>query len=265
MESYDDLFQINYMYSLVAASSFTFFTVMFYIVSPWFSKKISSQYETLDLYVQHDWNSRVIAVIHASVVTPLAIYVVLVDEEAKRDPVWGNSLVARTAMALTEGYMISDFIIVLRYFPLKDAVIYSFHHIATLYPYTYNVLYGPMPYFGCFKLATEGSTPFVNIRWFLSTLKRSDSDLYYYNGIVMTGLFFMLRVVPIIPFWIAIYGTFTTHPMQGITWEMRGSLVIGSLILDLLNLYWFRKMLHGAKKVMNRRSLVKEEMKNKGL
>lgn len=75
----------------------------------------------------------------------------------------------------------------------------------------------------------------------------------------------MLRVAPIIPFWVAVYRTFSTHPMQGITWKMRGSLIVGSFILDTLNLYWFRKMLHGAKKVMNRRSLVKEEMNNKGL
>ncbi|XP_071811341.1 TLC domain-containing protein 4-B-like [Apostichopus japonicus] len=255
----DELYQINYAYPAVALISWGFFTFLFLKASPSWSKKLFPAYDSLSDNLKQDWNSRVTSLVHCAIVSPIAIYVVLADEEVNRDPVWGYSVISRIVMAITEGFMLADFLVIIKYFPLKDAIIFSFHHLATLYPYTYNVLYGPMPYFGCFKLTTEGSTPFVNLRWFLSTLELTDGDLYFYNGILMTFSFFVLRILTIIPYWISVYRTFSTHPMPGITPHMRNSLIFGSIALDLLNIYWFRKMLLGAKKVMDKRNLANEK------
>lgn len=44
-------------------------------------------------------------------------------------------------------------------------------------------------------LVTEISTPFVNLRYLLYTHKKTDGTLYFVNGLSMTGVFFLSRIV----------------------------------------------------------------------
>ncbi len=72
------------------------------------------------------------------------------------------------------------------------------HHL--LFPITYGVtLYLSDPPFGLYVMAVlqlcEFTTPFLHIRWFLSTLGMKSSKLYLYNGLVFTLSFIAVRGV----------------------------------------------------------------------
>ena len=47
----------------------------------------------------------------------------------------------------------------------------------------------------CASMITEISTPFINLRWFLATHKKTDGTLYFVNGLTFTLLFFVFRNV----------------------------------------------------------------------
>jgi hypothetical protein len=72
------------------------------------------------------------------------------------------------------------------------------HHL--LFPLTYGTsLYALSPPFGLSVMAIfqlcEITTPFLHIRWFLSTLGLKSSKAYLYNGLVFTFTFIAVRGV----------------------------------------------------------------------
>ena len=108
---------------------------------------------------------------------------------------------------------------------------------------------------GAAFLMWELSTPFVNIRWLLSAMGRSESRLYMLNGLAMVAMFFCCR---------NLWGTWCSvrffqatqveldHPRPdgfspaGI-WGYR----IANVSLNALNAVWFYKMATKAAKLLS--------------
>jgi len=103
----------------------------------------------------------------------------------------------------------------------------------------------------------EMSTPFVNIRWLLSAMGRSDSTLYVANGLAMVAVFFCCR---------NLWGTFCSylffkatqveldHPRPGGSFSPAGiwGYRIANVSLNALNALWFSKMAGKAVKLVKR-------------
>jgi hypothetical protein len=103
-----------------------------------------------------------------------------------------------------------------------------------------------MPYFANFRLIVELSTPLVNIRWFLYAVGfKKDSLHFFINGILMTLMFFAVRIASIPVYWYKVY-TVLDSP----TWikmrNFRYVMIVTCVALDIINIYWFRKMFKGA-------------------
>ena len=101
---------------------------------------------------------------------------------------------------------------------------------------------------------TELSTPFVSLRGILYMLKKSDSSLYFYNGMTMTAMFFVVRNM--LQTWLVLARLtpsvlYRSHDMFALTsspWVEKvcwGSLCL-YLMLCVLNFYWFYRMVLGA-------------------
>ena len=75
------------------------------------------------------------------------------------------------------------------------------------------------------------------------------SAQYLVNGILMTIIFFLIRIVTIPPYWMKVYAIYGTpaYMRLGRIWYV---LVSSCIILDYLNLVWFYKILRGCKKVI---------------
>lgn len=100
------------------------------------------------------------------------------------------------------------------------------------------------PYLALFRLTSEASTPFLNFRWLLLTLNKKTSRLYLINGIILTIVFFLVRIVTILPNWIIFYWCMQTPVWALIELKYVFICVFSSAPLDVLNVYWFGKIVN---------------------
>ena len=110
------------------------------------------------------------------------------------------------------------------------------------------------PFIALFRLLSEASTIFINIRWIVLTLKMKDSPLYVWNSVTAMIVFFLVRIVTIIPNWVIFNASIDYSAWQNIH-IVHKCICVGSTVpLDCLNLYWFWKMIKIVIKVFNAKS-----------
>lgn len=241
----------KYEYLSVVAASFLFFTVVYRFVSPYFSKQLSAKYVALPQNHKIEWNVRVTSTIFSVLVSSICLYVLIVDHALSASPLFYDSDLVKTNIAIVMGYAISDMIIILLNYKIIGDAFTLFHHCLSLYGYSHALAYSVMPYFANFRLIVELSTPLVNMRWFLyATGYPKDSIHFFVNGIVMTALFFTVRIASIPIYWYKVY-TVLDSPLWAKMRTFRYIMIVTCLALDVINVYWFRKMFKGALIVWN--------------
>lgn len=230
-------------------SCFAFLFIYKY-VSPTLSGLVFPTYLKLPTGKQIDWNTRVISSIHATVVSSMCAYTLIYDEGLSKDPIWWDAPVVRTSCAIVVGYMIADLIIMTVHYRNIGEVFYFFHHGASIYAYVYVMNFGVLPYFANYRLVAEFSTPLVNQRWFLDVLGyRKDSSLFILNGVLMTLVFFVVRVACMPLYWYKVYSIYGTESFSRLG-HMQFVLVATCLVLDTINIFWFYRMCAGVRKVL---------------
>lgn len=120
-----------------------------------------------------------------------------------------------------------------------------------------------MPYFANFRLICELSTPLVNMRWFLYAAGHNKkSRAFFINGIAMTVLFFAVRIAVIPVYWYKVYSVVDSELWAQMR-HFRYIMIVTCVILDVINLFWFKKMFAGALAVLEaNRDCEKEEWTN---
>ncbi|KAJ1966153.1 hypothetical protein IWQ62_002496 [Dispira parvispora] len=124
---------------------------------------------------------------------------------------------------------------------------------------TYDTMYGYWPYFsdgvaitlgyrpflnayGPIFLMFEMSTPFLNIHWFMDKLGLTGSVYQMVNGVLLLVAFFLSRLVFGI-YWAGYFYLDVYHNWHRIPTYLALMYVIGNISLNLLNMYWFTKMI----------------------
>ncbi|WAR22787.1 TLC4B-like protein [Mya arenaria] len=154
-----------------------------------------------------------------------------------------DSKVVKTTCAILIGYMMADMIIlVLNLNHIGDRS-YVLHHAASAF--------GVYVFFANFRLMAEFSTVFVNNRWMLDALGMKSTRLYFWNGVVLTAVFFACRIVTLPPCWYLIYTIIGTDGFNR-TEGARYVLVLSCIVLDTLNILWFYKLLKGVVKQLQK-------------
>lgn len=145
------------------------------------------------------------------------------------------------------GYFIWDVYVCTRYFK-SFGVGFLLHGLAALYVFSCTLKPFCMPWIAGFLLF-EASTPFVNINWFASRLPAGviSEKVVLINGVLLLISFFVVRIL-----WgfyavglvaIDMYRSrHVAHPFFSIM-----TLVL-NFTLDVLNVFWFYKMVMIAKK-----------------
>ena len=141
------------------------------------------------------------------------------------------------------------------------------HHLVSAYAFVHVLTLNVMPYFANFRLVAELSTPLVNIRqvnlhfccflcqsfiyrWFLDTLKFSKtSKAFIFNGLLMTIVFFFVRILAMPVYWWKVY-TVAITPLWPHMGHFRFILIIVCTVLDIINLYWFAKIVRGCIRIL---------------
>ncbi|XP_022319419.1 TLC domain-containing protein 4-B-like isoform X2 [Crassostrea virginica] len=197
-----------------------------------------------------EFDSRVNSSVHAVVVSSMCVYAFLYEEELKSNPIWCNSPIVRIECAVVIGYMLADAVVMAIYYKQIGEVFFLFHHAASVYAYYYVVVYGVMTSFANYRLLAELSTPFVNNRFFFDMLGIKKTDpLGFTNGILMTLSFFVVRIFVLPFYWMKVYEVYGTEAFVN-SGHVRMVLVVTCVVLDVINLFWFYKMLKGVHKVL---------------
>lgn len=104
------------------------------------------------------------------------------------------------------------------------------------------------PYIALARLTSEGSTPFLNIRWLLLTMNKKNSKWYTYNGLLLLIAFTCVRILTIVPIWYIFFTTMNTPEFHSIELKHKFVCVFSSSPLDVLNLFWWSKMIRMVRK-----------------
>ena len=131
------------------------------------------------------------------------------------------------------------------------------HHILSIIGSVIGIyfgrFYGTMSYVVCL---TELSTMFVDFRWLLYYHGSTDSSAYFYNGLLMTSTFGILRTIflPYIFIFVGIFANMETDYSKDsdLMYFLGQFSLLMYFSLVCLNFVWFKKMLAGSIKHWNR-------------
>ena len=226
-----------------------------YLISPHLLGKYSKIYHTLQFGEQTYWDSSIVSTIHAIIVSYLALTAAYNGSFWSSWPHFELTLTSpesHLALQVMTGYMISDGLTIFYYRKekawqsMKTATLIH-HSVVTLIHFMIMTLdFGHT--FALIGTITEITTPLINNRWFLYTSKEADSNLYFYNGISLVFMWFVVRIV------IAGPGSLIPLYMNEESLEWYHKLVFWTTygLMYPLQWMWFIKLVKGALKALDK-------------
>ncbi|XP_039203458.1 TLC domain-containing protein 4-B-like isoform X2 [Crotalus tigris] len=218
------------------AGSFVVFQFSFSALSPQLSLSLSPSYSSLPSVKQSEWNSRCVSTLHAVIVGLFCLYILWYDDAINANPIWGDPRLVKLNVAVTCGYLLYG----------KHPII-GFHKSR-----------GVLPYFANFRLLSEFSTPFVNLRWFLDAAGwPRTSRLVLANGLAMTVVFFMVRIAVIPSYYMQVYSWYGTPEYERLGLGVQLAWIGPSIALEMLNLVWMYRIVRGFYRALYRSKIYK--------
>ncbi|XP_054859128.1 TLC domain-containing protein 4-B-like [Eublepharis macularius] len=230
----------------VVASSFVAFQFFFSAPSPQLSLSLCPSYCTLPSVKRNEWNSRCVSTLHAMVVGLFCLYILWYDDAVNANPIWGDPGLVKLNVAITCGYLLYDLLLLIRYWKTLGDSLFVCHHLAALYAYGYVLSRGVLPYFANFRLLSELSTPFVNLRWFLDAAGWPRSSwLVLANGLAMTVVFFAVRIAVIPSYYAHVFSWYGSPEYKRLGLSVQVAWIGSSLALEVLNVIWMYRIARG--------------------
>lgn len=231
------IFAACFYHAICVASSF---------VSPYLTKS----YNTLSRRTQLNFDIHVVSHIQAILILVLS-FPLFGDAVLAKDRVHAYTPYAGFVSAMAIGYFVWDTYICLRYYKMFGLG-FAVHGASALFVFFQSMrsfLLGYSPHFLLFEI----STPFLNVNWFASHLPEGTIpfNIQLINGIFLLISFFSVRIL-----W-GFYQAFSVvcdlflsssnHEPVAPLWASIG-VCASNLALDVLNVYWFYKMILLAKR-----------------
>ncbi|EJD05690.1 DUF887-domain-containing protein [Fomitiporia mediterranea MF3/22] len=230
----------------VVAISSLFFLTVHQFIGPRLSKALfpRSYGQLKTRRDRNNWNIRVVSLVHALVIIPLAFRnVSLPALDADRAFGWDSRQGLLGGIAC--GYFIWDTLESLWHFTDIGFVV---HGLACLL--IYMLSFKPfIAYYGPRFLLWELSTPFLNFHWFLDKMNLTGSIFQLINGLFLLSTFAGVRLI---------YGSYQSIAFYRTLYSIRNEVPlavlltfgIGNVILNGLNVFWFFKMIDALRRRM---------------
>jgi len=251
-ETIQPVIQFDATFFPIVFTSFVTFLILYKFINPFVSQYFYDGYRNLTSAQKIDWSTRINSTINALVVGFICVYMLIIDRGLEANPLLYKSYLLKTNLSIVIGYLISDTLIsTIHYKQIGDPFTFA-HHFVAAYAFAYVLTLNVMPYFANFRLLAELSTPLVNIRWYLDALKfPKTSKWFIFNGLFMTIIFFFVRIVAMPIYWWKVYIA-ASAPLWSHMGHFRFVLIGVCIVLDLINLYWFSKMVRGCLKILTK-------------
>lgn len=241
---------ISYIFTPAFIASFTVTLLCLFVVCPLLFPILIPRYRSLGSRRSH-FDTLLSSTIHAVVVSSLTCYIFMFGVLGT-NRVFSKSPLGFTTLQISLGYFIADFYGCLHDPNLRKDIGSLLHHVAGIIGIGLGLYHqGLYAFFIIFRLLSELSTPFVNLRWVFYELgpPYKDSLWYYVASLGMVISFFLCRILVLPWLWYQLLTTIV-HPSSVIVPPvLRVWICINYTMFDVLNVYWFGKMIRGAIKV----------------
>ncbi|CAF0867451.1 unnamed protein product [Brachionus calyciflorus] len=130
-----------------------------------------SWFRQLDKKTQIQFADKLVSCIHSVTITIRALYVLFTDPNLQENKLIYNSETLCRTYQITLGFFIFDTLIMFIYKNEMFDWKFLIHHVASILGSGVTMSYGTFSYFALIRSLSEASTVFIQIRWFLLTLK----------------------------------------------------------------------------------------------
>jgi len=225
---------------------FAFFSVLYISLDP-FQKNVwkNKHYLKLSEYKRKDWNSRIIAFVHAICISSFCVSLIYLygfpwdkNENQYNDK---EIDLYYKAISISIGYFMWDIIYSISDYE-KGGIAFIIHGVCAFLIYVFTFKNHVLGHYAILYLNYEISTIFLNIYWILDKLELTGSIFQLVNALLLLITFFSVRIVfgnitiikllydiiferSLCPIYLSLYFFINIIPMQ------------------LLNFIWFYKML----------------------
>lgn len=222
-----------------------------HLVSSFFYKCYASLTKAQKL----EWNNRGISTVHAIFITFMSVYLVffsdLFSDKLDGPVTFRSSNLSNITLAVSVGYFITDIAMIFWVYPSLGGMEYVLHHFLSLVSIVYSVYSGEGQLYTYMVLISEGTTPGINLRWYLDTAGLKRSKAYVVNGTFMVAAWLVARIILFIYLFYHIYFHYD-DVMQMRTFSCVLIFGVPSILL-IMNTIWFSKILRGLKKTLAKR------------
>lgn len=210
-----------------------------------------THYTKLSPFTKFNWDTRVVAWIHAFYATSIALYVLrnpIEFHQIHHDKLFGYHPRAMDYLSISTGYFLWDTIVSLKLTLNRGGIGFLLHAISCFVAFLYSIK--PFcGYFGFAFLLWEASTIFLNPHWFFDKIGMSGSKAQLLNGVALLLVFFFSRLV---------LGNYTSYQLFMLSFEdgvsqkagtrLLNTIRILDLLLSGLNMFWFYQMISSVMK-----------------
>lgn len=227
-----------------------------WILTPLFGGVIVPKSRTFKEKDKSLFNTLAASTLHALVTVSLSSYI-MIQGLMGSNRVFSRPPLGFTTMQIMLGYFVGDFIVVLLDPHLRKDAGSIAHHMAGIIGIGLELSHqGLCMFFIVSRMISEGSTPFVNAFHMLRMTNNKETKWFLFLSVGMIITFFVFRIIVMPWYWYELVSLFLFHPdfPKLIPWYFRLWLIINYLAFDVLNIYWFIKMMRGAYKHFKSRS-----------
>ncbi|KAH7427156.1 hypothetical protein KP509_10G032100 [Ceratopteris richardii] len=212
------------------------------------SPRIFPAYLKLSQAEKIEWDNRGISTFHAIIVSAVAWYLIFYSgffqhEDSKSSVVFRSSIFSQMILGVSIGYFLSDLAMIIWFYPALGGIEYVLHHFLSMTSLALSIYSGQAHLYLYLVLFSEITTPFVNLRWYLSLSGMKNSRLYLYNGLMLFFSWLFARVLLFVYLFSHIYLHY--EQVKEIFPAGFYYLFIAPPALALMNVLWFYKILKG--------------------
>lgn len=250
------------MIPLLAAAATRLFTVYFFagciatlvcglFISPIIGSLFVDGYKDLGKK-KGDFNTRIGSSIHALFTFLSAVYLLFIEQKLWEDKLFSPSRLAEIELELSLGYFCGDYVLVLLDPVMRVDKGSLAHHFVSATGTAISLYLRQMVFFVVYRHTNELSTIPVNLFVVLQMLKRPHGKFYIVVSIAMVITFFLCRIVVIPIHWVWMCNAYMDPKVA----DIHISIICWSFVVypafDILNIYWFTKMLRGMFKAISK-------------
>eukprot|EP00297_Palpitomonas_bilix_P025673 CAMPEP_0113909914 /NCGR_PEP_ID=MMETSP0780_2-20120614/27168_1 /TAXON_ID=652834 /ORGANISM="Palpitomonas bilix" /LENGTH=235 /DNA_ID=CAMNT_0000905879 /DNA_START=228 /DNA_END=935 /DNA_ORIENTATION=+ /assembly_acc=CAM_ASM_000599 len=205
-----------------------------------------------------DWSTRVGSNVHAAIAVFLAGRELLTNKEMNEDFFHVSPWAIITIIIMT-GYFVNDMIIVLYWNKAwGDFLPMVLHHAVGITLFPLLIWYRCAFALYCYAAITESTTPFINARWYLSSMGYKNSIVYTINGLLIALSWFIVRILGVVYMFFVAYNTYW-NDLWSLPLPLSLYICFGYGVAGFLNVLWFSKIMKGVMKVLSKQKPIEKK------